>query len=168
MEMETEKRAYLFLKERRWPSREGEPWSKENAICPRCGSGPPEYVEIRQNGEEYFRCMGKKPRGISGKEEHRSPYVFTVRTGTILERSHTPLSKWLRYFVLFAERDDLTHTAAARILGVNRHTAARLSSLTWGLKNVREEEPDFFLKQIVLELLRTRKGRQAEPGRKRR
>lgn len=112
--------------------------------------------------------MGKKPRGISGKEEHRSPYVFTVRTGTILERSHTPLSKWLRYFVLFAERDDLTHTAAARILGVNRHTAARLSSLTWGLKNVREEEPDFFLKQIVLELLRTRKGRQAEPGRKRR
>lgn len=43
-----------------------------------------------------------------------------------------------------------------------------ISSLTWGLKNVREEEPDFYLKQIVLELLRTRKGRQAEPGRKRR
>ena len=62
--------ARTYLEDRRW---HGTP------VCPHCNK--PERVQVRKVAG-YFRCL-------SCKED------FTVRTGTIMERSHIPLDKWL-------------------------------------------------------------------------
>ena len=62
--------ARSHLEARRWP---------QGAVCPACG-----YTERIQTRKlaGYFRCLNCKTD-------------FTVRTGTILERSHVPLDKWI-------------------------------------------------------------------------
>ena len=62
--------ARLYLEARRW---HGEP------ACPLCGAY--EHITARASAC-YYRC-----RDCGGE--------FTVRTGTIFERSHVPLNKWV-------------------------------------------------------------------------
>jgi transposase-like protein len=62
--------ARLYLEARRWP---------KGTICPVCGCV--ERIQKRKL-TGYFRCLNCK-------------IDFTVRTGTIFERSHVPLDKWL-------------------------------------------------------------------------
>jgi transposase-like protein len=57
-----------YLECRRWP---------DGPRCPVCGMG--ERITARAGG--FYRC-------------NRCLEDFTVRTGTILERSHVPLHKW--------------------------------------------------------------------------
>ena len=61
--------ARVYLEGRLWP---------EGPRCPVCGMG--DRITTRKGG--YYRCN-------QCKED------FTVRTGTMFERSHTPLDKWL-------------------------------------------------------------------------
>src|SRR5208282_1461133 len=56
---------------------EGRLW-KDGVICPECKSK--ERITTRKDG--FYRCNACK-------------LDFTVRTGTIFERSHVPLHKWL-------------------------------------------------------------------------
>src|ERR1019366_2783253 len=56
---------------------EGRLWAK-GVKCPACGKG--ERITARKDG--FYRCN-------ACKED------FTVRTGTIFERSHVPLHKWI-------------------------------------------------------------------------
>src|ERR1700681_4069236 len=58
-----------ILEERLWPN---------GPRCPVCGLG--ERITARKGG--YYRCN-------QCKED------FTVRTGTVFERSHIPLHKWI-------------------------------------------------------------------------
>lgn len=59
----------------------------------------------------YFRCLNCKTD-------------FTVRTGTIMERSHVPLDKWLfaMYLVLTA-RKGISSVQLSKELGVTQKTA---------------------------------------------
>ena len=61
--------ARKYLESRLWPN---------GVRCPHCGLT--EHVTARKNG--YYRC-------------NQCREDFTVRTGTIFERSHVPLHKWL-------------------------------------------------------------------------
>jgi transposase-like protein len=72
--------ARVYLESRIWPN---------GAKCPCCGLS--ERITVRKNG--YYRCN-------QCKED------FTVRTGTIFERSHIPLNKWLyaMYFLVTARK----------------------------------------------------------------
>ncbi len=61
--------ARSYMEAQRWP---------EGPICPHCQEG--KRVHKRKGG--YYRCN-------ACRED------FTVRTGTVMERSHIPLQKWL-------------------------------------------------------------------------
>jgi transposase-like protein len=51
-------------------------------VCPRCGETKQQYKQMRQRIGGYYRCG-------------HCLLVYTVRTGTLFERSHVPLDKWL-------------------------------------------------------------------------
>jgi transposase-like protein len=65
--------ARVYIEGRLWPN---------GVTCPECKSM--ERITVRKDG--YYRCNPCK-------------LDFTVRTGTIFERSHVPLHKWLYAFV---------------------------------------------------------------------
>lgn len=68
--------ARQHLEQRRW---------RGDTSCPHCGGN---HIQNRKV-EGYFRCLICKND-------------FTVRTGTIFERSHVPLDKWLYTLYLLA------------------------------------------------------------------
>ena len=67
-----EAKATAHIEAQRW---NGEP------VCPHCGS-----LKVRKMG-------GKTQKGMFLCNDCRDK--FTVRTGTVMERSHVPLHKWL-------------------------------------------------------------------------
>lgn len=91
--MQDDDRAYL--ESLRWPS---------GPRCPLCAS---DRVTPRRDG--YYRCNACEPA-----------LDFTVRTGTILERSHIPIGKWLCALQL---PRDITVERLAGVIGVNPRSA---------------------------------------------
>lgn len=86
----------------RWP--DGEP------ICPHCGS-----TRTRQMG-------GKTQAGYWLCNDCRDK--FTVRTGTVMERSHVPLHKWLlATHLMAASKKGMSAKQIERMLGVTYKTA---------------------------------------------
>ena len=63
--------ARVYLEERRWGG---------NVVCPHCDDD--QITTRRGKRLGYYRCRECKVE-------------FTVRTGTIFERSHVPLHKWI-------------------------------------------------------------------------
>jgi len=91
--------ASAYLEARRWP---------QGAICPECGCV--ERIQTRKI-RGYFRCLNCKTD-------------FTVRTGTIFERSHVPLDKWLYAMYLMATaRKGVSSLQLSKELGVTQKTA---------------------------------------------
>ena len=91
--------ARIYLEGRRWP---------KGAICPACGCV--ERIQTRKLAG-YFRCLNCKTD-------------FTVRTGTIFERSHVPLDKWLYAMYLMATaRKGISSLQLSKELGVTQKTA---------------------------------------------
>jgi transposase-like protein len=91
--------ARLYLEERRW---HGHP------TCPRCGAT--KRIQTRRT-EGYFRCLTCK-------------HDFTVRAGTIFERSHVPLDKWLYALHLLATTDkNISSLRLSKELGVTQKTS---------------------------------------------
>lgn len=107
--------ARLYLEERRW---HGKP------VCPHCDQA--ERVQVRKV-VGYFRCLGCKED-------------FTVRTGTIFERSHIPLDKWLMAMYLVATaRKGISSMQLSKELGITQKSAWFM------LQRIREacgNEPD--------------------------
>src|SRR5712664_3627956 len=68
--------ARKYLEVRLWPS---------GAMCPACKTGK----RITNRKGDFYRCNACK-------------LDFTIRTGTIFERSHVPLHKWLYAMYLLA------------------------------------------------------------------
>lgn len=93
--------ARLYLEERRW---HGHP------VCPHCGRGD-KITTRRGKRLGYYQCR-------ACDEE------FTVRTGTIFERSHVPLHKWIyaMYLVVMA-RKSISSIQLSKEIGVTQKTA---------------------------------------------
>jgi transposase-like protein len=90
--------ARKYLEARLWPN---------GATCPVCGLG--ERITARKGG--YYRCN-------QCKED------FTVRTGTIFERSHVPLHKWVyAMYLLVTARKGISSLQLAKEIGVTQKTA---------------------------------------------
>ena len=93
-----QERARLYLESRLWPT---------GPRCPVCGLG--ERVTARKGG--YYRC-------------NQCAEDFTVRTGTIFERSHIPLHKWLyAMYLLVTARKGISSLQLAKEIGVTQKTA---------------------------------------------
>ena len=92
--------ARLYLEGRRWPDGVG---------CPHCGS---EKITARRGTRiGYYRCR-------DCKEE------FTVRTGTIFERSHVKLHKWIyAMYIRATARKGVSSMQLAKGIGVTQKTA---------------------------------------------
>lgn len=94
-----ENAARLYLEGRRWPS---------GPVCPHCNNG--ERVQVRKIAG-YFRCL-------ACKED------FTVRTGTIFERSHIPLDKWLyAMYLISTARKGISSMQLSKELGITQKSA---------------------------------------------
>jgi transposase-like protein len=90
-------RQYMELK--RW---NGKP------SCPSCSSKEPIY---KRHVAGYYRCPGCN-------------LDFTVRTGTIMERSHIPLDKWLyTMYLLTTSRKGISSLQLAKEIGITQKTA---------------------------------------------
>ena len=99
-----EESARVYLEGRMWPS---------GPVCPSCGSG--EHISTlgtcatRKPG--FYRCL---PCGFD----------FTVRTGTIFERSHVPLHKWIyAMYLLVTERKGISSMQLAKEIGITQKSA---------------------------------------------
>ena len=90
--------ARLYLESRLWPN---------GPICPICNSG--DRVGTRKEG--FYRCYAC--------EED-----FTVRTGTIFERSHIPLHKWLyAMYLMVTARKSVSSLQMSKELGITQKSA---------------------------------------------
>lgn len=95
----TEDVARQYLEGRLWPS---------GPVCPECKSG--ENVGARPKG--YYRCYAC------------DKLTFTVRTGTIFERSHIPLHKWVyAMYLLVTARKGISSMQLAKEIGVTQKSA---------------------------------------------
>lgn len=90
--------ARVYFESRLWP---------DGVICPVCRNG--ERITARKGG--YYRC--------NACEED-----FTVRTGTIMERSHVPLHKWLyAMYLLVTARKGISSLQLAKEIGITQKSA---------------------------------------------
>lgn len=96
-----EAKAQAHIEASRW---NGEP------VCPHCGS-----LKVR-------RMEGKTQAGMFLCNDCRDK--FTCRTGTVMERSHVPLHKWLLATqIMAASKKGMSASQMARMLGVTYKTA---------------------------------------------
>src|SRR5713226_1243418 len=87
-----------YLEGRLWPN---------GPRCPVCGMG--ERVTMRADG--FYRCN-------QCKED------FTVRTGTIFERSHVPLHKWVyAMYLLMTARKGISSVQLSKEIGITQKSA---------------------------------------------
>jgi transposase-like protein len=90
--------ARLYLEGRLWPN---------GARCPVCGL--PDRITVRKAG--YYRC-------------NQCAEDFTVRTGTVMERSHIPLHKWLyAMYLLVTARKGISSLQLSKEIGLTQKSA---------------------------------------------
>src|SRR6202158_704236 len=90
--------ARLYFESRLWPV---------GVICPVCKSG--DRITVRKGG--YYRCN-------ACQED------FTVRTGTVMERSHIPLHKWLyAMYLLVTSRKGISSLQLGKEIGIRQASA---------------------------------------------
>ena len=90
--------ARKHLERRLWPS---------GPTCPECKKG--ERITSRKG--DFYRCNACK-------------LDFTIRTGTIFERSHIPLHKWLyAMYLLLTARKGISSIQLAKEIGITQKSA---------------------------------------------
>jgi transposase-like protein len=90
--------ARKYLESRLWPN---------GVVCPECKGK--ERIGTRKDG--FYRC-------------HVCNLDFTVRTGTIFERSHVPLHKWLySMYLLVTSRKGISSLQLAKEIGITQKSA---------------------------------------------
>src|SRR5579863_8320602 len=90
--------ARTYIEARRWPN---------GAICPTCQGA--DRITPRKGG--FYRCNACK-------------LDFTVRTGTIFERSHIPLHKWIySMYLLVTARKGISSMQLAKEIGITQKSA---------------------------------------------
>jgi transposase-like protein len=85
----------------------------EGPTCPRCGV----------KGDRITKLMGKSTRpGVYKCKDCRKPFSVTV--GTVMERSHVPLCKWvLAAQLMSSSKKGMSAKQLERMLGTNYETA---------------------------------------------
>ena len=98
-----ETKAREFLEASRWP---------DGAVCPHCGQiDTVNPLGGKSMGPGWFFCNDCREK-------------FTVRTGTVMERSHIPLHKWLMAtHLIVASKKGISAMQVSRMLGVTYKTA---------------------------------------------
>ena len=93
--------ARVYFEQRRWHG---------NVVCPLCGCY--EHISARTGKRiGYYRCGDCKGE-------------FTVRTGTVFERSHVPLHKWLySMYLMVTARKGISSLQLSKEIGVTQKTA---------------------------------------------
>ena len=87
-----------YFESRLWP---------QGAQCPTCKAG--ERITSRKGG--YYRCNACKQD-------------FTVRTGTIFERSHVPLHKWIyAMYLMSTARKGISSLQLSKQIGITQKSA---------------------------------------------
>ena len=90
--------ARIYIEGRRWP---------DGTVCPHCSEA--KRITPRKNG--FYRCNACKSD-------------FTVRTGTIFERSHIPLHKWIyAMYLLMTARKGISSLQLGKEVGVTQKSA---------------------------------------------
>lgn len=90
--------ARTYLEGRRWPT---------GVACPECG----EAARITPRPKGFYRCNACKSD-------------FTVRTGTIFERSHIPLHKWVyAMYLLMTARKGISSLQLGKEIGITQKSA---------------------------------------------
>ena len=90
--------ARKYLESRLWP---------KGVKCPHCGEA--KRIGTRKGG--FYRC-------------NACQLDFTVRTGTIFERSHVPLHKWLyAMYLLVTARKGISSMQLAKEIGITQKSA---------------------------------------------
>jgi transposase-like protein len=93
-----EESARVYLEGRLWPN---------GTVCPTCKAG--ERITPRKAG--YYRC-------------NACQLDFTIRTGTIFERSHVPLHKWVySMYLLVTARKGISSMQLAKEIGITQKSA---------------------------------------------
>ena len=96
----TEQAAIDAIESRRW---------ENGVVCPYCEG----EKTTRMSGSNYHQCNNKECRK-----------QFTVRTGTIFERSHIPLHKWLyAMYLLQAARKGISSMQLSKELAITQKSA---------------------------------------------
>ena len=96
-----EAKALAHLESSRWPT---------GAICPHCGS------------DRVRKMEGNTQAGMFLCNDCRDK--FTVRTGSVMERSHVPLHKWLlATHIMAASKKGMSALQMSRMIGVTYKTA---------------------------------------------
>jgi transposase-like protein len=99
-----ETKAREFLEASRWP---------DGAICPFCGQ------------QETVNPLGGKSMGPGWYFCSDCKDKFTVRTGTVMERSHIPLHKWLMAtHLMMASKKGMSALQLQRMLGLGSYRSA--------------------------------------------
>ena len=103
--------------------------------CPLCVET--RRVQIRKV-EGFFRCGACKTD-------------FTVRTGTIFERSHVPLDKWLyTIYLVMTSRKGVSSLQLSKEIGVTQKTAwFMLQRIRTACRQEGDDGPGAFLSGIV-------------------
>ena len=90
--------ARAYLESRLWP---------EGPVCPVCGG----LDNITPRADKSYRCN-------PCKED------FTIRTGTVFERSHVPLEKWLyAMYLLMTARKGISSLQLSKEIGITQKSA---------------------------------------------
>ena len=90
--------ARAYMEQKRWPA---------GAWCPHCG----ERTRIGSYKDGYYRC-------------NVCMEMFTVRTQTVMERSHIPLHKWLYgMYLLVTARKGISSVQLSKELGISQPSA---------------------------------------------
>ena len=94
----TERTAIEHFESRRWP---------DGVCCPHCGSDR----TSRQHRYPYHQCKDCRKK-------------FTFRTGTIFQRTHIPMRKWLyAMYLLVTARKGISSRQLAKQLGISQKAA---------------------------------------------
>jgi transposase-like protein len=100
----TEKAARKYLEHARWQGK------------PRCPCGSVKTRAWRKDRPRYYRCSE------CGKQ-------FGVKIGTIFEKTHIPLRKWLlAWYCIVTDRKGISSMALSKRIGVTQKTAWLLES----------------------------------------
>jgi transposase-like protein len=122
--------------------------------CPRCGCMKQQYTQKRDGKAGYYLCYCCKK-------------VYTVRTGTLFERSHVPLHKWLfAIYLVVTARKGISSVQLSKQLGIRQTTVWFMLKRFREVCGKRDKGVGAWFLSGIVEAYETSRLRQGEPDAK--